>query len=563
MRAADAAAAIQAYEEAVVHYDQVIDVLELDGRDDDERLARTWFLKASALLWSGHTRPALQALLRAANYVHRAGDAEQLVEIAAMLTLTSSCHPQQSHAGLLEQALRLLPDGDTAMRAKALGCLAFVMRSVGDLARARVLVRDAIDMADRAGDVDAQCFTLKMAIIALRSEPETVEQRIELGRRVLALALDLGHKEHAAEAHCWQALNLLEAGLIDEYARVLDGWESLNIGPYALHRSFLDAGQIALALLGGEWNGLEERIEALFEAARKTRQADAEGVYGAQMFAFNRDLGRLRDLEPLVRRIAGSGEKAWTPGLMLMCSELGLLDEARRQFERIAADEFAALVRDDMYVTCLVFCAETCCRLGDAERAALLYERLLPYAEQTANHPRAVCFGSAQLYLGMLARTTGQAEAARRHLAAAVERNRDMRAWPWLARAQFQYGALLADVDEDGAVSRRMLLEAEELADRLGMASLLDEIGLLLRGSVSRYPDDLTEREVDVLRLIAIGRSNKDISIVLSISLNTVATHVRRILNKTYCANRTEAAAYAMRNGLDGSAEAAKTTKKA
>ncbi len=53
-----------------------------------------------------------------------------------------------------------------------------------------------------------------------------------------------------------------------------------------------------------------------------------------------------------------------------------------------------------------------------------------------------------------------------------------------------------------------------------------------------------------MLRLIAIGRSNRDIGTVLSISLNTVATHVRNILTKTDCANRTEAAAYASRNKL-------------
>jgi DNA-binding NarL/FixJ family response regulator len=54
------------------------------------------------------------------------------------------------------------------------------------------------------------------------------------------------------------------------------------------------------------------------------------------------------------------------------------------------------------------------------------------------------------------------------------------------------------------------------------------------------------------LRLLAIGRSNKDIAKVLSISLNTVATHVRHILTKTACANRTEAAAYASRHKLTG-----------
>ena len=57
-------------------------------------------------------------------------------------------------------------------------------------------------------------------------------------------------------------------------------------------------------------------------------------------------------------------------------------------------------------------------------------------------------------------------------------------------------------------------------------------------------------REAEVLRLIAIGRSNADIATVLAISLHTVATHVRNILAKTGCANRTEAAAYAMRHGL-------------
>jgi DNA-binding NarL/FixJ family response regulator len=61
---------------------------------------------------------------------------------------------------------------------------------------------------------------------------------------------------------------------------------------------------------------------------------------------------------------------------------------------------------------------------------------------------------------------------------------------------------------------------------------------------------DLTPREVEVLRLIAIGRTNADIATALAISLNTVATHVRSILAKTGCSNRTEAAAHAMRRGV-------------
>jgi DNA-binding NarL/FixJ family response regulator len=60
----------------------------------------------------------------------------------------------------------------------------------------------------------------------------------------------------------------------------------------------------------------------------------------------------------------------------------------------------------------------------------------------------------------------------------------------------------------------------------------------------------LSQREVEVLRLVATGKSNREIADALYISLNTVATHVRNILTKTGTANRTEAAAYALRQGL-------------
>ena len=64
------------------------------------------------------------------------------------------------------------------------------------------------------------------------------------------------------------------------------------------------------------------------------------------------------------------------------------------------------------------------------------------------------------------------------------------------------------------------------------------------------YPDGLTQREVEVLRLLALGRNNREIAEELVISLRTVAHHVTSILTKTGAANRTEAAAYAARQGL-------------
>jgi NarL family two-component system response regulator LiaR len=60
----------------------------------------------------------------------------------------------------------------------------------------------------------------------------------------------------------------------------------------------------------------------------------------------------------------------------------------------------------------------------------------------------------------------------------------------------------------------------------------------------------LTEREVEVLQEIARGRSNQEIAEALMISEATVRTHVSNILGKLHLASRTQAALYALREGL-------------
>lgn len=60
----------------------------------------------------------------------------------------------------------------------------------------------------------------------------------------------------------------------------------------------------------------------------------------------------------------------------------------------------------------------------------------------------------------------------------------------------------------------------------------------------------LTNREVDVLKLVAQGLSNEEISKILVVSDRTVSTHVSSILNKLHLANRTQAALYALGEGL-------------
>jgi two-component system, NarL family, response regulator LiaR len=76
---------------------------------------------------------------------------------------------------------------------------------------------------------------------------------------------------------------------------------------------------------------------------------------------------------------------------------------------------------------------------------------------------------------------------------------------------------------------------------------LMDELSL---GPKKQTAEELTERELDVLRLIARGQSNREIARELIISEKTVKTHVSNILSKLHLADRTQAAIYALREGL-------------
>ena len=87
------------------------------------------------------------------------------------------------------------------------------------------------------------------------------------------------------------------------------------------------------------------------------------------------------------------------------------------------------------------------------------------------------------------------------------------------------------------------------------MRPLMERVVALQQKALGRrvvrgYPDGLTEREVEVLRLIAAGKSNREIADELFISSHTVVRHVSNIFAKTACSNRAEAVAYAGRQGL-------------
>ncbi len=111
-------------------------------------------------------------------------------------------------------------------------------------------------------------------------------------------------------------------------------------------------------------------------------------------------------------------------------------------------------------------------------------------------------------------------------------------------------GYLLKDVSPDD-------LAAAIRAAYRGEAQLHQEVTKKLMAQVTAKPSQpaptwqhLTERELEVLHLIAQGQSNLEIARTLSISQKTVKVHVSNILSKLHVADRTQAAIYALKAGL-------------
>ena len=110
-------------------------------------------------------------------------------------------------------------------------------------------------------------------------------------------------------------------------------------------------------------------------------------------------------------------------------------------------------------------------------------------------------------------------------------------------------GYLLKDTEPDDLINaiRQVYLGESSLSPTVAR-KVLEEVFHPSEKPLS--PDPLTKREVEVLQVLAKGKSNRNIANELSISETTVRTHVSNILGKLHLASRTEAALYALKEGM-------------
>jgi DNA-binding NarL/FixJ family response regulator len=396
--------------------------------------------------------------------------------------------------------------------------------------------------------------------------PEQTEARLTDATEVLRLAEAAGDADLITHAHDRILLGYLELGDIQAVDVAITAHHRVaEEAPQSFYRYFTAGFQTMRALLDGRFAEAERLAQQALAFGQQAQVENADGVFGMQMFLLRREQGRLAELAPAVRYfVRQHTATTWRPGLALIYSELGLVQEARIEFEHLAQHDFTDLPRDGLWVTCITYLAEVCVFLQDTARAATLYRLLHPYAGHNVIVGGAVaCYGAASRYLGMLAAAMARWDDAEQHFQEALAMNTRTGARPWLAHTQYDYAAMLLarGRPEDQTQAMTLLEEALATARELCMRAL--EARLTARMSPLTppppatalpnqwaSPDDLSQRETEVLRLVAAGKSNREIADALCISLNTVATHVRNILTKTGTANRTEAAAYALRCGL-------------
>jgi DNA-binding CsgD family transcriptional regulator/tetratricopeptide (TPR) repeat protein len=550
LRAARAASAALAFDDAAMRLRTAI---EIGIQGEPERAGALLELGAVSHR-AGKATDALDAFVSAAE-IARALDSGELLARAAIGYEDACWRPgviRPDATQLLEEALAALDDSSDELRIGLLAGLSRALDFEGERERGALVRESAVALARRYEDRAGLAKVLVGSYWARGTTP--LEEILSMLTEARDLAQELGDVEIHTDAMAWRVPTFVALCDLDSARAevvVLREMAEQTAQPF-MHHVAEHYGS-AIALCDGNLADAEAMAEHSHDWARLLTGRDASGTHGIQMFGVRREQGRLAELAPVIRILAGEAEREgpWRPGLAVVLAELGMEREAKRELLRLAAEGIDGY-QASLWLATLTYLTDACAAVNDEGMAAIVYPKLEPLAGTNMMIGHLVaCYGAADRYLGMLAATMGERGRAEEHFEQAMEQNRRMGASTWVAHTAYEYGRfLLGRGRGTRSYAHALLGEAAGLAERIGMEGLLGKIRLLGVPTSDTLPGGLSPREAQILKLVARGLSNREIGQELTISEHTAANHIRNILRKTNCANRTEAASYAHRQGL-------------
>jgi DNA-binding CsgD family transcriptional regulator/tetratricopeptide (TPR) repeat protein len=583
--AASEATAAVAFDDAARHIEAVLPLAA--GRPRCELLLEL----ADARMRAGDVTAALERCLECG-----AGAAEQGEDdlvVAAALAYDDANWRAALHGGVAEQLLRdALPlAADVATEVQVQAALSRALAFTGRDDEARSLADRAVVAARELGD-HAAIRVAMSSVLFVPWTAETIDHQVAIARELLERTEAAGDIEWLSGAHNKLLYGLVTLGELDEARDVAARFGAINARTgQPLFRVLALQAQSLLAMGEGRLADAESLAEEANALSSYLSGTAAEGGYGVQIFTIRREQGRLDEARPLVEAVARMGQEGetWRPALTVLYAELDLLDDAARELARLVADDLAAVPRDALYGGSLTYLADAAVAVGDRAAAAILYQELLPYRHLVVQvGSNLAAYGAADRYLGELAALMGRARDAESHFETALRLDERAHMPVWLAHSRLAYARALVARGRAGdrERARGLLAAAADTAHTLGLARVADGVASLESAADAaplageRFPGatgsgaagpagtrpagpaewdatrgasggaGLTDREVSVLRLVVDGLSNREIGERLHISQHTAANHVRSILLRTGCANRTEAASWALRRGL-------------
>ncbi len=470
----------------------------------------------------------------------------------------------------LQRALDVLGDDDPSLRGRILSFMSQMYFYARQADEAEKLARETLEIAERVKDTALlyhASFSLGLVHFQMMRFADALHDW-ELSSRV-AHELNDPWLEPAPLAR--RPMPLAVLGRLDEARSIADeAAESARHTHHWSEYSMAQAGIVAPTLARGDLEAAERHaISGLIAAKRSNYPWPCVLLLPA--LACARYLqGRFDEAEDAIQSLQTPGELFDEPGpVAILGWAYHLLVEASSGQEAQARNGLPQLVKamagapfpDTFTLPALVCLAELAVLLGEPEPAQRQYEPLRTAAERGALFGLGWCFLMPRV-LGQIASAAGWWDRAEQHYESAVDIASRAGARTELARSSLEWARMLVAKAEKSEQKRAMelVVEASTIFQELGMEPFLGqatELAARLKTrapAVSprppRYPDNLTQREVEILSLVSEGRTNHGIADELFLSQKTVARHLANIFVKVGVNSRTAAAAYAFARGL-------------